>query len=277
MLLLQVLANVAGKPIEAILCEFRGSHSGTLADEQRLREQSDKVFAELAQKTLEGLDRLEPLATLDVLHAALHRLGIDATMEEAAAALSLHDLDATGALTADEFFSLALRLLGRSYSGDVKYHLGITQQRQLQNGRNLTISLLPNPSHLEAVNPLVVGLARAKQQRLGDRERRRVLPLLLHGDAAFCAQGVVFECLGLSDLFDYTTGGAVHVVVNNQIGKRAIAQQHPGSKQQLTALPLTFPPYTGFTTTPRQSRSALSHTAPSLCPFLFSFLTWRSR
>ena len=238
MLLLQVLANVAGKPIEAILCEFRGSHSGTLADEQRLREQSDKVFAELAQKTLEGLDRLEPLATLDVLHAALHRLGIDATMEEAAAALSLHDLDATGALTADEFFSLALRLLGRSYSGDVKYHLGITQQRQLQNGRNLTISLLPNPSHLEAVNPLVVGLARAKQQRLGDHERRRVLPLLLHGDAAFCAQGVVFECLGLSDLFDYTTGGAVHVVVNNQIGMRAIAQQHPSEQAAADIPPL---------------------------------------
>ena len=123
----------------------------------------------------------------------------------------------------------ALRLLGRSFSGDVKYHLGITQTRTLQSGGSLSISLLPNPSHLEAVNPLVVGLARARQLRLGDTDRTRVLPLLMHGDAAFCAQGVVFECLGLSDLFDFTTGGAVHVVLNNQIGFTTSARQSRSS------------------------------------------------
>ena len=80
------------------------------------------------------------------------------------------------------------------------------------------ISLVANPSHLEAVNPVVEGKARAKQHYLGDEDRSRVLPILLHGDAAFSGQGVVFETTGMSDLHNYTTGGTVHLVVNNQIG-----------------------------------------------------------
>ena len=194
---LNVLANVAMKPVEAILCEFRGGAAGTLADEQRLREQSDHVFNALGHES----------CTLEILHGAMHKLGIDASLEEAQQVLQIHDVDGNQVLDADEFFALVLRLLGRTYSGDVKYHLGITQRRRMANGKDLTISLLPNPSHLEAVNPLVVGLTRARQLRLGDYARSHVLPLLLHGDAAFCAQGVVFECLGLSDLFDFTTGG----------------------------------------------------------------------
>jgi 2-oxoglutarate dehydrogenase E1 component len=105
-----------------------------------------------------------------------------------------------------------------SGSGDVKYHLGMSYERKTISGKSVHISLVANPSHLEAVNPVVEGKARAKQHYLGDDERSRVLPILLHGDAAFSGQGVVFETMGMSDLHNYTTGGTVHLVVNNQIG-----------------------------------------------------------
>ena len=102
------------------------------------------------------------------MHSALHRLGIDASHEEALAVMARHDTNADETLSEDEFFGLALQLLGRSYSGDVKYHLGFTQTRTLPGGRTLEVSMLPNPSHLEAVNPLVCGLARAKQRMRGE-------------------------------------------------------------------------------------------------------------
>jgi len=103
-------------------------------------------------------------------------------------------------------------------SGDVKYHLGATGTHRTDAGETLAICLAPNPSHLEFVNPVVEGMVRAKQDALGDREHARVLPLLLHGDAAFAGQGVVAETMHLSQLHGYRTGGTVHVVVNNQIG-----------------------------------------------------------
>ncbi len=102
-------------------------------------------------------------------------------------------------------------------SGDVKYHLGTSTDREF-DGRKVHISLTANPSHLEAVSPVVVGKVRAKQRQLGDRERQKVLGLLLHGDAAFGGQGIVAETFGLSDIKGYRTGGTVHFVVNNQIG-----------------------------------------------------------
>ena len=101
--------------------------------------------------------------------------------------------------------------------GDVKYHLGYSIDRQV-DGRNVHITLAFNPSHLEFVNPVVEGRARAKQDRYGDTERKQVLPLLIHGDAAFVGQGIVAETLNLSELDAYHTGGTVHVVINNQIG-----------------------------------------------------------
>ena len=85
-------------------------------------------------------------------------------------------------------------------------------------GGKVHLSLVANPSHLEAVNPVVEGKTRAKQHYLGDTDRSKCMSVLLHGDAAFSGQGVVFETMGLSDLHDYTTGGTVHIVVNNQIG-----------------------------------------------------------
>jgi len=103
-------------------------------------------------------------------------------------------------------------------SGDVKYHLGANCVRTMDNGRQLAVALSPNPSHLEAVDPVVEGIVRPKQDRLGDAQRSRVIPLLVHGDAAFAGQGVVAETLNLSQLDGYSTGGTIHLIINNQIG-----------------------------------------------------------
>ena len=102
-------------------------------------------------------------------------------------------------------------------SGDVKYHLGSSSDRTF-SGNIVHLSLTANPSHLEIVDPVVLGKARAKQDQLGDRERTSVLPLIIHGDAAFAGQGVVAECFGLSGLRGHRSGGSIHFIVNNQIG-----------------------------------------------------------
>src|SRR5690606_8147228 len=111
-------------------------------------------------------------------------------------------------------------------SGDVKYHLGASSDREF-DGNKVHLSLTANPSHLEIVDPVVMGKARAKQDLLFGRkreeivpieERAKVLPLLLHGDAAFAGQGVVAEILGLSGLRGYRVAGTVHIIINNQIG-----------------------------------------------------------
>lgn len=102
-------------------------------------------------------------------------------------------------------------------SGDVKYHLGYSSVQEIA-GKKMKISLTANPSHLEAVDPVVLGRVRAKQEEVGDINRDKVMGVLLHGDAAFPGQGLVAECFGLSDLEGYSTGGTIHVVVNNQIG-----------------------------------------------------------
>ncbi len=114
-------------------------------------------------------------------------------------------------------------------SGDVKYHLGASSDRDFDNNR-VHLSLTANPSHLEIVDPVVLGKVRAKQDQLHDVvERTKVLPLLIHGDASFAGQGVIAECFGLSGLKGYRTGGSIHFIINNQIG---------------------------FTTSPRHSRSS---------------------
>jgi 2-oxoglutarate dehydrogenase E1 component len=102
-------------------------------------------------------------------------------------------------------------------SGDVKYHLGASSDREFDDNI-VHLSLTANPSHLEAVNPVVIGKVRAKQDQLNDSQRIAVMPLLLHGDAAFAGQGVVAECFALSGLKGHKTGGTMHIVVNNQIG-----------------------------------------------------------
>ncbi|KAH7638297.1 2-oxoglutarate dehydrogenase [Dermatophagoides farinae] len=104
-------------------------------------------------------------------------------------------------------------------SGDVKYHLGMSHERlNRKSNRNIKLALVANPSHLEAVDPVVQGKTRAEQFYLGDSQGKKVMSILLHGDAAFAGQGVVYETFHLSELPDYSTHGTVHIVVNNQIG-----------------------------------------------------------
>jgi 2-oxoglutarate dehydrogenase E1 component len=105
-----------------------------------------------------------------------------------------------------------------SGSGDVKYHLGTSYDRTYPDGRKVHMALVANPSHLEAVNTVVTGKVRAKQELLGDAERSKVMGVLLHGDAAFAGQGIVYETFLLSQLANYGTGGTVHIICNNQVG-----------------------------------------------------------
>lgn len=103
-------------------------------------------------------------------------------------------------------------------TGDVKYHLGATGSYDTLSNKKIQVSVSSNPSHLEFVNPVVEGIVRAKQTRSEDKERNTIIPLLLHGDAAFAGQGIVAETLNLSGLGGYKTGGTIHLIINNQIG-----------------------------------------------------------
>jgi 2-oxoglutarate dehydrogenase E1 component len=132
---------------------------------------------------------------------------------------------------------------GLAISGDVKYHLGTSSDRKLGGGKTVHLSLTANPSHLEAVNPVVVGKVRAKQDQKKDLERSKVMGLLLHGDAAFAGQGLVAETLSLGDLVGYGTGGTFHIIVNNQIGfttdpKNARLSRYPSEVAKMAQAPI---------------------------------------
>ena len=115
-----------------------------------------------------------------------------------------------------EFFGKAVDAT-KEFEGDVKYHLGASSNREF-DGNSVHISLTDNPSHLEAVNPVVLGQVRAKQFFHKDKERKKVIPVLIHGDAAFAGQGIVAECFAMSGLPGHNIGGTIHIIVNNQIG-----------------------------------------------------------
>ncbi|MDF1870424.1 MAG: 2-oxoglutarate dehydrogenase E1 component, partial [Phycisphaerales bacterium] len=114
--------------------------------------------------------------------------------------------------------------------GDVKYHQGYSGTRRFPNGKMMHLALASNPSHLEAVNGVIEGRARAKQRLKGDFNRTRVIPILIHGDSAVAGQGIVSEVLNFSQLEGYTTGGTVHVVINNQIGFTTIPEDSRSSR-----------------------------------------------
>ena len=103
-------------------------------------------------------------------------------------------------------------------SGDVKYHLGASGDYETIEGKKIKVSIASNPSHLEFVNPVVEGIVSAKQIRMNDTDKNKVIPVLLHGDAAFAGEGIVAETLNLSQLHGYSTGGTIHLIINNQIG-----------------------------------------------------------
>lgn len=109
--------------------------------------------------------------------------------------------------------------------GDVKYHKGYSNDRETQSGKSVHLSLSSNPSHLEIVDPVVEGAVRAKQERMGDQGQTRVVPILIHGEAAFAGQGIVTETLNLSELRYYRTGGTIHIIINNQLGFTATATE----------------------------------------------------
>jgi 2-oxoglutarate dehydrogenase E1 component len=102
--------------------------------------------------------------------------------------------------------------------GDVKYHLGYANTRSVANNKKVKVSLLPNPSHLELIDPIQQGIVRCQQEITSDKDRTRVVPITLHGDAAFTGQGIVSETLNLSELPGFRTGGTIHIIVNNQVG-----------------------------------------------------------
>ena len=115
-----------------------------------------------------------------------------------------------------EFFGKSMSA-SKDFEGDVKYHLGASSNREF-DGNVVHISLTDNPSHLEAVNPVVLGQVRAKQFFHKDKNRQKVIPVLMHGDAAFAGQGIVAECFAMSGLPGHNIGGTIHIIVNNQIG-----------------------------------------------------------
>ena len=106
----------------------------------------------------------------------------------------------------------------KDFDGDVKYHLGLTTHKTLKNNKELKMNLVPNPSHLETVGPIVEGIARAKIDKIYNGDNSKLLPIIVHGDAAISGQGLVYEVTQMSKLKGYSTGGTIHIVVNNQIG-----------------------------------------------------------
>ena len=110
-------------------------------------------------------------------------------------------------------------------SGDVKYHMGYSHDYITQQEHKVHLSLSPNPSHLELVNPIIEGIVYAKQENRNDLQRSRVVPILIHGDASFTGQGIVDETLNLCQLNGYDTGGTIHIIINNQIGFTATPRQ----------------------------------------------------
>jgi 2-oxoglutarate dehydrogenase E1 component len=168
--------------------------------------------------SIEGVDALIPLLDEMLETAAAHRT------RQVVLAMShrgrLNVMTHTVAKPAAEIFAGFEDVDPRSMmgGGDVKYHLGATGEHRGRNGHLVSIHLVSNPSHLEAVDPVAVGRVRAKQKRLGDADRTQVVPIVLHGDAAFAGQGVLAETLNFAEVPGYDVGGTVHVIVNNLIG-----------------------------------------------------------
>jgi multifunctional 2-oxoglutarate metabolism enzyme len=213
-----IQAHVEGVPHE-LPKEDQLQILGKLAEAEAFERFLHNKYTGHKRFSLEGAESLVPM--------------LDAVLDEAA------DVDMEGAVIGMSHrgrLNVLANTVGKSYgeifgefegnldptltqgSGDVKYHLGAVGKHIARSGRELRVEVASNPSHLEAVNPVVEGIARARQDLLDRGEEAPVLPVLIHGDAAFAGQGVVAETLNLSQLRGYRTGGTVHIVVNNQVG-----------------------------------------------------------
>ena len=206
-----------------------GNHPNFSADEKKhiLKKLNEAVTFEnflhtkyVGQKrfSLEGGESLIP--ALDALIEGAAKEGVEEFVVGMAHRGRLNTLTNIFGKPAQDIFS---EFDGKDYEeevfdGDVKYHLGWTSKRQTDAGYQVNMNIAPNPSHLEAVNAVVEGIARAKQERNYGGDSRKVMPILIHGDAAIAGQGVVYEVVQMAQLDGYRTGGTVHIVVNNQIG-----------------------------------------------------------
>lgn len=181
--------------------------------------------------SLEGGESLIPL--LDFMIESFSDLGAEEIVIGMAHRGRLNVLHNTIGKTLEQIFTEFEENWSEGFAdggGDVKYHRGYSGTRRLSNGRMVHLALASNPSHLEAVNGVVEGRCRAKQRLRGDLNRDRVMPVLIHGDAAIIGQGIVQEVLNYSQLDGYTTGGTVHVVVNNQIGFTTLPEDARSSR-----------------------------------------------
>jgi 2-oxoglutarate dehydrogenase E1 component len=209
-----------------------GDHRTPLSDEERLRllrrltevEALEQFLhrAYLGQKrfSVEGNDMLIPMLDL-----AIERAAATGAREVVLGMAHRGRLNVLAHVLGTPYRKILAEFEGQQHgsgTGDVKYHLGAEGTYATVSGQPLTVTLAPNPSHLEYVNPVVEGIARARQTDISSRELvqdvARVLPVLMHGDAAFAGQGVVAETLNLARLRGYETGGTLHIIVNNQIG-----------------------------------------------------------
>ena len=232
------------------------------------------IFEEFVQKkylgaksfSLEGSESLIPLLTIAVERAAEH--GVEEIVLAMAHRGRLNVLANIMGKNPRDIFREFEDVDPELYigSGDVKYHLGHSSDYITAQGRKVHLSLAFNPSHLEFVNPVAMGRVRAKQDRAQDNERRRCLGILIHGDAAFAGEGIVAETLNLSELGGYTSGGSIHVIVNNQIGFTT-----PPSESRSTALRISSP------SNPLCLRKKTSFLTASLFPFSLANFSAASR
>jgi 2-oxoglutarate dehydrogenase E1 component len=178
-----------------------------------------KKFVGQKRFSIEGAESLIP--ALDVLIENGSNLGLKEFVVGMAHRGRLNVLANIFNKTYDKIFS---EFDGKEYDdevlfdGDVKYHLGITSEIETDNGNNVKITLSPNPSHLEAVDPVVEGITRSKIDRELNGDEKKILPILIHGDAAIAGQGIVYEVIQMAQLKGYRTGGTLHIVINNQVG-----------------------------------------------------------
>jgi 2-oxoglutarate dehydrogenase E1 component len=178
-----------------------------------------KKFVGQKRFSIEGAESLIP--ALDILIENGSNLGLKEFVVGMAHRGRLNVLANIFNKTYDKIFS---EFEGKEYDdevlfdGDVKYHLGITSEVKTDSGNNVKITLSPNPSHLEAVDPIVEGITRSKIDHELDGDEKKILPILIHGDAAIAGQGVVYEVVQMAQLKGYRTGGSLHIVINNQVG-----------------------------------------------------------
>ncbi len=178
----------------------------------------NRKFVGQKRFSIEGAESLIPALDFGIKHASEH--GVEEFVMGMAHRGRLNVLSNIFGKTQRDIFSEfeGKKFAEDEFDGDVKYHLGYSSQKTLDNGKDVKLNLSPNPSHLEAVDAVVEGITRAKINNDYEKDESKVMPILIHGDAAVAAQGIVYEVLQMERLEGYRTGGTLHIVINNQVG-----------------------------------------------------------